>query len=422
MQELSFEPNAMKALQIMQKTNTSLYLTGKAGAWKSTLINYFISKTNKRFVLLWTTWISAINIWGQTIHKFFGISPKSKKNYMAHEVYDIILKTDIFIIDEISMMRADLHDMINDRMQKVMQNDLYMWWKQFIFVWDLFQLPPVPERDELLIEHYQKFYKWLFFFDRINYKKENFEIIELQRVYRQDNPQFINMLNRVRIWDNSSDLLKYFNQRLITPELANPKAILIATTNSIVDWKNINELEKLPWKEAVSIAFIQWDYPVEIFPTEKIIKIKVWARVMFTVNEKTWLYVNGTLWTVIDIKLNDWWYINSAKIETDDWAILDIWKNIWFNSPWDDDLWNPIIDWTFAQLPFKLAFAITIHKVQWKSFDNVIIDLWWGAFADGQVYVALSRCRSYEWLQLLKPIKAKDIKVSNEVINFLKNE
>lgn len=418
--EMQFEPEAIKALQTMEKTNKSVYLTWKAWAWKSTLVNYFISKTKKRFVLLWTTGISAINIWWQTIHKFFGIKPWSSKIYMKAENYAMIRESDIFIIDEVSMMRADLFDLIDSRMQKVCWNNLFMWWKQFIFVWDLFQLPPVPEKNEELQKYYLENYKWLFFFNWNTYQSQNFEVIELKKVYRQDNPQFINMLNRVRIWDKSKDVLDYFNSKLVESDQVNPKAILIWTTNKIVDSKNTLELAKLPGKEYVSVAFIQWDYSDDIFPTDRVIKLKIGARIMFTVNHKQEDYVNWTLWTILDINENSSGFITNVKIETDDWSILDIGKNIWINSPWDDELWNPIVDWTFQQLPFKLAFAITIHKVQGKSFDNVVIDLGWWAFADWQVYVALSRCRNYEWLQLLTPIKSKDIKVSHDVIKFLK--
>jgi hypothetical protein len=318
------------------------------------------------------------------------------------------------------MMRADLFDLINHRMQKILWNKQFMWWKQFVFVWDLFQLPPVPEKDELLKEYYKANYKWLFFFDWNSFNNENFEVIELKKVYRQDNPIFINMLNRVRIWDKSKDILDYFNAKVIETDMVNPKAILIATTNQIVNSKNSLELWKLPWQEYKSFAYIEWDFPDDIFPTDRVISIKVWARIMFTVNHKNWDYVNGTLGTILDINTNIQWFIQSVKIETDDWSILDISKYTWVNSPWDDEFWQPIIDWTFLQLPFKLAFAITIHKCQWKSFDHVVIDLGWWAFAEWQTYVALSRVRSYEWLQLLTPIKTKDIKVSREVIEFMK--
>lgn len=419
-QELKFEPEAIEFLKTAEHTKMNIYLTWKAGAGKSTQINFFLTKTKKKCVLLWTTWISAINIWWQTIHKFFWIIPKKEKNYMTADNKKIFRECDVVLIDEVSMLRADWFDQIDRIAQSVMNNNKFLWWKQFILVGDLFQLPPVPEQDEELRKYYEQEYKWLFFFNSKSYVKENFKVIELKKVYRQDDIQFVWMLNRVRIWDKAKDILNYFNDRVVEQDQINPKAILIWTTNNIVNTKNALELSKLPWPESISVAYISWDYPVDIYPTDKIIKIKKWARIMFTINHKDWFYVNWTLWTIIDINNNDKWYIQSVKIETDDWDILDVWKNQWINSPWDDKYWEPIIDWTFSQLPFKLAFAITIHKVQWKSFDNVVIDLWWGAFAPWQVYVALSRCRSYWWLQLLKPIEQKDIKVDYSVIKYLR--
>lgn len=432
--EIQFDEIWLHFLNTAEKTTKSIYLDWPWWTWKTTLINYFLSKTKKKCVLLWTTWTAAVNIGWQTIHRFFWIIPWSDINRMTSQNREILKKTDIVIIDEQWMKRADMFDKINFLMQRVCWNTEYFWWKQIIWVWDLLQLWPILENDEEIKEAYNKEYNWLFFFNAKTYKKELFEIITLRQVRRQDPPpwasiekikeaeKFKSMLLRLRIWDKSPDLLKYFNTKVVDEEMVNPKAILIATTNAIVNKKNELELKKLPGEEKVSVAYIEWDYPIDSFPTDKVIKMKVWARIMFVVNEKYWAYVNWTLWTILSINTNHSWYVQSVKIQTDDWKILDISKYIWINSSWDDEMWNPIIDWTFSQLPFKLAFAITIHKVQWKSFDHVVIDLWYWAFAEGQVYVALSRCRSYEWLQLLTPIKAKDIKVSNEVINFLKNE
>lgn len=420
-QELQFEGEALQVLNLMENTNECVYLTGKAWAWKSTLINYFIAHTKKKFILLGTTWISAINIWGQTIHSFFWIIP-NKKTFLRQETKDIIKHTDIFIIDEVSMMRADLFDKIEIIMRMATESEEFMWWKQVVFVWDLFQLPPVPEQNEELKQYFEQKYKWLFFFDWNSFIRDKFKVIELRKVYRQTDPQFINMLNRVRVWDNSRDLLDYFNSRLISGEQMNPKSVLIGTTNAIVEKKNKEELEKLPWKSMTSIAIVRWVFPEDMFPTDKFIEIKEWARVMFTVNEtRTFEYVNWSLGTITRIRLNDKWFIGAVDVVLDDWWEIRVEKKTWNNTEWEDPAtWEDIVIWQFTQFPFKLAFAITIHKVQGKSFDNVVIDLGWGAFAEGQTYVALSRCESFEWLQLLKPIKAKDIKVSHQVIKFLK--
>ena len=321
------------------------------------------------------------------------------------------------------MMRADLFDRIDRIFKMVMQNENFMWWKQVIFVWDLFQLPPVPERKESIeLEEYNEKYKWLFFFNGNSFLKEYLEILELKKVYRQKDMNFVNMLNRMRVWDNSADLLRYFNQRVITADQINPKAILIATTNRIVNDKNELELDKLDWDVEVSTAIIRGEYPEDSYPTERVLKMKTWARIMFTVNDnQNYDYVNWTLWTITWINYNSRWFIDLVKIKTDDWLELTIVKKVWNEVDWiDPTTWEDNIIWNFIQFPFKLAFAITIHKVQGKSFDHVVIDLGWGAFAPWQTYVWVSRCRTYEWLQFLKPIKSKDIKVSLDVIKFLR--
>lgn len=422
MQEaLKFEWESIQALNIMENTNKCLYLTWKAGAGKSTIINYYISKTKKKFVLLWTTGISAINIWGQTIHSFFWIIP-NRKSTIKSETKEVIKDTDIFIIDEVSMMRADLFDRIEIIFRMVMWNDEFMWWKQVVFVWDLFQLPPVPERDEELKKYYDEKYKWLFFFNGNSFVKEHFEVVELKKVYRQDDPVFINMLNRMRVGDSSKDLIDYFNAKVVPEDQINPKAILIATTNAIVEKKNKQELNALPWKEEFSKAIIRGDYPSDSYPAEQYLNFKVWARIMFTVNDnQEFAYVNWTLWTITRVIYNWKGFVQSVDIVLDEGWEINIERKSWNHTDWEDVMWEPIVVWSFTQFPFKLAFAITIHKVQGKSFDNVIIDLGWGAFAEWQTYVAVSRCRNYWWLQLLKPLKKKDIKVSLNVLNFLKN-
>jgi len=229
--ELKFEKEAIRFIQLAEKTNKCIYLTGKAWAWKSTLINFFISKTKKKFIMLWTTWVSAEKIGGETIHRFFWLQ-KGWRVSINNEKRDIIRETDIFIIDEISMMRADLFDKLEWIMRNVMQNEYFFWWKQFIFVWDLFQLPPVPEQEFFdknktqrnpYYDIFWEKYKGLFFFDWNNYNQEHFEKIQLRKVYRQTDIDFVDMLNRVRLWDGSREVLNYFNQKYIDKKDIHPQ-------------------------------------------------------------------------------------------------------------------------------------------------------------------------------------------------------
>jgi ATP-dependent exoDNAse (exonuclease V) alpha subunit len=311
------------------------------------------------------------------------------------------------------MLKSDKFDRLNFTLQWIMDNDLFMWWKQIIFVWDLYQLPPVEERDEELKKYFQEKYKWVFFFHGNSFLKENFEIIELTKVHRQKDPNFIKMLNWLRIWYKEKDLLDYFNSRLIDETQINPHAVLIWMTNAVVDKKNTLELSKIPSQEYVSFWNITGDYPDDILPAEKILKFKKWARIMFTSNDINNQYINWTLWVIIDI------IVNKIIIEIDNWQQLEIWKTYWQNISWEDEFGEPIIEGTFLQFPFKLAFAITAHKTQGLSFEAIVVDTGWGCFCAGQLYVALSRCRSYEWIQLLKKITTKDIKVDTSVSKFL---
>lgn len=425
--ELKFEPEAIRALKIMEQTFKSVFITWKAWSWKSTLLWYWKENTKKKYIFLWTTWVSAEMIWWMTIHRFFNLKPWKNWSWfcaMTNDLRDFIKGLDSFIIDESSMERADLFDMIDKVMRQATWKDEFFWWKQLILVWDLYQLPPVPEKMFLDREktkenpaydkYNDKYNGKLFFFHWKSFDIKNFEIVQLKKVYRQEDQEFVNMLNLVRDWYSTPDIIKYFNSKLIKKEEIHPKAILLASINDIAYKYNREKLEELPWKTINSKAFISWDYPVEMYPNDLWINYKEWARVMFTVNHKEWYYVNWTLWTVIEV------YQNSVSIRKDNWESVEVWRNQWLNTDWVDWLWNPIILWTFTQYPFKTAFAITIHKCQWKSFDHVAVSLGRGAFTAGQVYVAFSRARSFEWLQLLTKLKSKDIFADQDVINFLK--
>jgi len=424
---LKFESEAVKFLKTIEQTNKSVFLTGKAGSGKSTAINFWKDNTKKKYILLWTTGVSAEMIWGLTIHRFFNLKPWNNWSWfcaMKDELREYIKELDVFVIDEGSMNRADLFDMLNKIMKWVMGNDLFFGWKQLVMVWDLFQLPPVPEKkfidrektkENPAFKKYNDKYNWkLFFFDSDSFSIEDFEIIQLEKVYRQDDIEFVDMLNRVRLWDNRQDILNYFNQKIIEREEIHPKAILLSTTNQIANNFNRKKLDELPGQTINNKAYITWEFPVEFYPNDLWINYKIWARVIFKVNHKDWYYVNWTLWTVKEI------YWSSVLITKDNGENVEVWRNMWQNTDWVDWYWNPIILWTFTQYPFRCAFAITIHSCQWKSFDNIAIDLWWGAFSAWQVYVALSRVRSFEGLQLITKLKAKDIFCDQDVKNFLK--
>lgn len=352
---------------------------------------------------------------------------------MTKENMQKFKRADIIFIEEASMLRADDFDKIDGLCKKIMMvDDAPFGWKQFVFVGDLFQLPPVPERDVYKRRDFDDKYKWLFFFFAKSYDRNYFEIVELKKVYRQTNPEFINVLNQLRIGGKSTEMVNYLNKRVIASESdIHPQSIYIATTNKLVFQKNKTELDKLPSKYVISEALIRGAYDEDTYPTDEKIFMKIGARVMFTVNHKDKTYVNGTLGTIENITKD-----GLVVILKDDWEMTTVGKHTWLNMKDDEDESDDydIIDadsdeemeagqviWSFMQYPFKIAFAITIHKSQGQTFDHIVIDLGWWAFADGQVYVALSRSTSYEGIQLIKPVKAKDIMASRDVLRYMRS-
>ena len=422
-------------LNLAENTNECIYLEWKWGTWKSTLIDYFKNNTKKKVAYLWTTWPAAINIQGQTVHSFFNMTPNNKFKTMGEEKRQYIKDLDIIVIDEVSMKRADQYDALDKILRMIMQIDEPMWGKQVIFVWDLLQLSPVPESEFFDREktdknpkykEYNDIYNWLFFFDWIKYIQDHFKIVSLQKIHRQkawpnatqkevdEANRFKDMLNRMRMWDDSKDLLDYFNERVVKPSEINKKAILISPLNSIVKKVNEDRLSMLHSEKRVSWAVIKWEFPEDLYPTDKCISAKVWARIVFIRNEKTWIYANWTLWEIINI------WDNYVEVQIDWWIVEKIEKVTWKNVEWVNEFWEDIIIWTFIQYPFVLWFALTIHKAQWKTFENVVIDRWWGFFADWMAYTAWSRWKNLNKIQLTSPMLAKDIKASLRVRMYLR--
>ncbi len=409
--ELKFDTYSMEALKIMEQTNNCLFLTWKWGSWKSSIINYFISKTKKKLALLGTTGISAINIWWQTIHRFFELSVWKYKKRISKEKMDYIKMVNTFIVDEISMCSSELFDKLNYLMQHIMWNDEFMGWKQFIFVWDLYQLPPVIGTEEK--EEFFKKYKWSFFFFAETFDIKYFRVIELKQVHRQKDEEFIAMLNSIRDWSgNKTKIVNYLNTRVTKIEDCPKHAILLCSKNDLVDKYNRIKISELPWEVEKVWAMNTWSFvDIKDLPCERVLEFKEEARVMFINNSD--YRNNGTLWTIKKIKYD------SIVVELDDWFQVDVKKFTRNDYEWEDEEGNPIISGRCIQYPFKIWFATTISKSQWKTFDEIIVDTGWGLWESWQLYVAISRCTSIEWVYIINPIKEKDVKYSFEVRKFL---
>lgn len=426
-----------KTLETLESTNKTVFLTGKAGTGKSTLLQYFRQKTNKKLAVLAPTGVAAVNIKGQTIHSFFKISPQSTVETAKQEAYSVkpngkqhklLNAIDTIVIDEISMVRADLMDCIDQYLRIVRENNQPFGGLQMIFIGDLFQLPPVARYDEK--QSLLKMYQSVYFFDSFVIKeiieKEagNMEYIELTDVFRQKEQEFIDILQDIRtkkVYMGKS--LKTLNKHLIEQPLKylNKKAetIYLSTTNEVANNINSQQLKSLKTKEYQFDAFISGNFPESHYPTETTLSIKKGSKVMLLNNDKEGRWINGTLGKItriieesneVEIKLT-----NGEKhiVGMFTWEIYKTTYNSTKRS-----LEIEVIG-SFIQLPLRLAWAITIHKSQGKTFDDVIIDLGRNAFAEGQTYVALSRCRTLNGIHLTRPIRASDIRIDYNILRFL---
>lgn len=423
MQNIKIDSIALDFLKTAENTNLNIFLTWNAGTGKSTILKFFQSKTKKKFITLWTTGTAAINVNWYTIHSFLWIMKNGNIKGMKAEKKEYIKKSNGFIIDEAPMMRSDLFDKIDYVLRKITWKEELFWWKQIIFVWDMFQLPPVLVQYELDdewrkvdSEEYTKFverYNGRFFFNANTYDKNKFKVINLTTVHRQKKMEFVNALNKIRVWIINYDILNMINSRITKTENICEKSIYICSANKTVDKINREKLWKIRGEYIDFNAIIQWEYPDNDDWLDKWIRVKIWCRVMITANHKDGIYSNWTLWTLTKVDKN------FLVIEDDNGYEIQLEKITLKNVIWEDEVGNEVIAWTFTQYPLKLWHAITIHKSQGKTFDNVIIDTWYGCFECGMLYVALSRCTSLEWIQLVKKIKVSDVKADETVKKYL---
>jgi ATP-dependent DNA helicase PIF1 len=380
-----------RILELLENTKTNVFLTGKAGTGKSTLLKYFRATTKKNIAVLAPTGVAAINVQGQTVHSFFKFRPQVtldivKKRYGKDA--EIYKKLDMIIIDEISMVRADLLDCV-DRFMRLNGPSAQKPFGgvQLLVIGDLFQLPPIVKNEEELI--FRTFYKSPFFFDSQSYGQAGFIKIELTHVYRQNDLQFIDALDAFRVGAFTDEHLSLINTRVVSdfqkPE--NEFIISLVTKNKIAEEINQSEMAKLlssprSYKGSISGIFKDSD-----LPTALNLILKEGAQVMLLNNDSRGKWVNGDIVKIIKTDSN------SVRVLFDDGNFDDVGFNKWESIQFVYDEENKKIQsevvGTFTQIPIKLAWAVTIHKGQGKTFDRVHIDFGDGTFAPGQAYVAL---------------------------------
>lgn len=424
------------ALNLIQYTRQSVFLTGKAGTGKSTFLRYVCANTKKKHIVLAPTGIAAINAGGSTLHSFFKLpfypilpdDPNlSLQRNRIHEFFKyskehrkLIEQVELVIIDEISMVRADLIDAI-DRILRVYSKNLRdpFGGKQILLVGDVFQLEPVVKSDER--EILNRFYPTPYFFDARVFAEIDLVSIELQKVYRQTDKVFINVLDHIRNNTANAADLQLLNTRYGLQEPSSKEEkdmyITLATRRDNVDFINEKRLNELPGDPIVFKGIIDGDFPENSLPTSKELILKTGAQIIFIKNDYERRWVNGTIGTISGIDEEGTIYVVTDDGKECD-VKLDSWRNIRYKYNEEKKEIEEEVLGTFTQYPIRLAWAITIHKSQGLTFSKVIIDFGGGVFAGGQTYVALSRCTSLNGIHLKKPINRSDIFVRHEIVNF----
>lgn len=398
-----------------------VFVTGNAGTGKTTLIHYLKSVLDKNIVVLAPTGVAALNAGGMTIHSFFSLPPK------IHEEEDIKLtrnkklfkKLDILMIDEVSMVRCDLMDSIDKFLRKNRSSRKPFGGVQLLLVGDLFQLPPVVpdhERNILNVRGYDSPY----FFSAFGLRDITMSAVELTTVYRQEDLTYIDLLNRLRVGEDIESVAEALNRQSYEQDDFQPD-ITLTCTNRLADKINGDELNKLSEKEHLFKGTMEGNFSLhnDKLPSPMELKLKVGTRVMFTKNDSNKRWVNGTIGIVRNIEQRT---IMVELVSGSRGMIHEVHPESWenynytYDSERDEILALKVGQYT--QYPLMHAWAVTIHKSQGKTLDNVLIDLGWGAFTFGQVYVALSRCRSIEGFRLARPIGETDVKCDPLIKQF----
>ena len=412
---MDINEQAQLAWDIIETTNTNLFLTGKAGTGKTTFLRRLKEESSKRIVVVAPTGIAAINAEGVTIHSFFQLSfapfipdaqykLKEQQYRFSKQKIRVIQSIDTLVIDEISMVRADLLDAVDSVLRRFRKNQLPFGGVQMVMIGDLGQLAPVAKDEDW--QMLSRYYDTPYFFSSIALKSTRYAIVELKTVYRQSDLHFVELLNRVRDNRADSSVLAALNSRYI-PNFQ-PRVeegyIRLTTHNYQAQQENERQLALLPGKPYTYEASISGKYPEMLFPTEQILTLKEGAQVMFVKNDSSAgkAFYNGMIGTVTEITEKNF-FVRTK----DTGVVIKVEPEQWENTRYEiDERTNEIteeIEGTFKQFPVKPAWAITVHKSQGLTFDRAIIDVQ-RAFTHGQTYVALSRCRTLEGLVLSAPL------------------
>ena len=398
-----------------------IFVTGAAGTGKSTLIDILRTETEKNLVVVAPTGLAAINIGGQTIHSFFQLAPEPqpKPRIIKGRNRMVIKKMDILIVDEISMVRADLMDAIAKSLRINTNNHLSPFaGKTVVFIGDMHQLPPIVATSKER-QLFQERYDTRYFFSAESLRDVKPITKELTTTFRQKDEKFVRLLNNVRTGMDLETTIEVLNDRCYKADGANEGAMTLTTINAKADNINQSRLERIDEPAHIYEAMLEGDFGEleNQLPAPRVLELRVGAQIMFLKNHADW--VNGTIGRILELGDESARVaIESGSFKSEVTVFRETWERVKYT--WDDqkqEITAKTVG-TYTQLPFRLAWAVTIHKAQGLTLENVTIDLGRGTFEDGQAYVALSRCKTMEGLSLSRPLRGNDVKHDRSIVEF----
>lgn len=432
---------AQLVLQYVQQTNRNIFLTGKAGTGKTTLLKTILKTTYKNTVVVAPTGIAALNAGGVTIHSFFqlpfsGFIPAHdfqnqnnhsyfetkqsiRRHFKMHQIKQTLIKNlELLVIDEVSMLRADILDAMNEMLQFVRKSNAPFGGVQVLFIGDLWQLPPVVKANEW--ETLKNYYRGMYFFNAWVMENTQPLYIELKKIFRQDDEQFVKLLNNFRTNNVSNSDYELLSQRVNTnfDTSKNKGYITLTTHNHKADELNDKELQALKTQEFVFLPEIIGEFPEKIYPLDTELVLKKGAQVMFVKNDLNYekRFYNGKIGYISYVSANEIEVFipeDGVKIEVEKYE----WQNVRYKlNPQTKEIEEEVLG-TFVQYPLKLAWAITVHKSQGLTFDKAVLDIN-DVFMSGQAYVALSRLRSLEGLVLSKSVAIRQVYADESIVNY----
>jgi ATP-dependent exoDNAse (exonuclease V) alpha subunit len=414
-------PEQLAVFETIEHTREHMFVTGRAGTGKSTILNHLAWNTSKIIAVCAPTGVAALNVGGQTIHSLLRLPTGVIADHeldQPTELKKMLAAIDTLVIDEISMVSADLMDAIDRSLRQARgrKHDPFGG-VQIIMFGDPYQLPPVPPRDPHERAYYADTYRSLWFFDAKVWLDEPLTVVELTEVHRQRDDRFKQILGAVRFGEVTADMAEELNAAGARP--APEDVITLATTNATVARINASRLAKITGDPLKAVAEINGEFRENLYPADEVLELKPGAQVMFLRNDSDGRWVNGTIGTVSRIDSTVWVEVDGPDGIKEFEVDPSVWERYRYRYDADTKKLEKEVVAEFEQFPLRLAWAVTVHKSQGHTYDQAVVDLGPRAFTAGQTYVALSRVRSLEGLYLGRPLRPSDIIVDPNVVRFM---